>query len=149
MKQRTTGNRLGYVILTSIMIIALSVVLSNAAFAGGPKCPCFKAADLEKLMKKEWSVYEIENGETSKSVWLIHPEEWDYKIKSKGEEKYFAWELTGDDEDYCRIWENKAKWKSEYYYDGKEKDKYRPVPAGGPDTAECAAILDNFITSLD
>lgn len=128
------------------VVILMAFSFSSMAFAGGPKCPCFKAKDLEKLVKKEWG-FGWDQFENNVAVGFWSPnEEWNRTIKGKGQDVIFQWyNDEGTGEDVCYSNEYAEKWKSENYRDGKIKFQYRPLPGGGEDSTECKRILDDFI----
>ena len=140
-------------VLCVMIVILLASSFSSIAFAGGPKCPCFKAKDLEKLMKKDYFI--MTSQEVNYKEVTFRTPEWDYSMKGKGVEIWFGWqddtfgEPDGVVEDVWWTGAYQDKWKGQNYWDDKTKGKGRPVETGSEDSAECAAILENFINMVD
>lgn len=135
-------------VLCVAVVMLMACSFSSMAFAGGPKCPCFKDKDLEKLVKKGY-FYFYSQDDNHKQVTFRTPE-WDYSVKGKGEEFTFVWRdasVYEDVEDACWVGDFRGKWKGPNYWDDKSKAKGRPLETGSEDSAECAQILDDFISS--
>lgn len=134
--------------LTEVLMLVFILGFTSAAIAGGPKCPCYKAKDLEVLVNKGWVVHYFEQQDGLKLIRFQNPEEWNYDEKGKFLRKTFSWVETGGDEDICEIVDSITKWKTENYRDFKSKGKTRPMSAGGDESDLCESIVDDFINSL-
>lgn len=149
MKPYIMKNRLGYSMIMTMLVGTLAMMLTTTAFAKGPKCPCYKDKDLEKLLDKGWVVSWSTQAANKVEIMLIDPENPDYTQKGKFNEKLFVWEGYGDDWTSCHTYENQSKWKGEpYTIQGKSKHMRVGILVDDPNQVECKAILDNVIASL-
>jgi hypothetical protein len=137
--------------MLAMLFGSFSMVLSTTAFAKGPKCPCYKDKDLEKLVKKGYEVTSVDNGEpTYRQVILENPLEPDYGQKGKRDTSLFLWEQHDGEWASCHTYEYQLKWKGEPFTNkGKSKDMREGIPLGDPNEIDCKSILDNFIAGLE
>lgn len=134
--------------LTMVLALFLTAIFATIALAGNPKCPCFKAKDLEKLAKKgyRYSYYQTDNETT---IYFTLSKETG-PDKGRRDHVDFGWydaSLYDDVEDACEADTTQYRWKGPNYLDSKYKGKTRPLPTGSDDSAECAKILDDFLSS--
>lgn len=134
-------------VLCAAVVILLAFSFSSLGIAGGPKCPCFKAADLEKLIKKGWPVFSSQEVNDIYISFSTPDETWDMSKKGKGMYKSFQWFNWDTDYDSCSVYEGQTKWKGPGYTDNKGKSKERPMTIGGEESAECVQILEDVISS--
>lgn len=152
MRLNATRNRLGYGMIMAMFIGAFTMVLTTTTFAAsGPKCPCYKAKDLEKLLDKGWGVESVTQTDSLKAVILDDPANPDYSQKGKRSWQGFEWKTWGDGWDGCVANGGQNKWQSNAPYSDKGKTKSNQVgiPTGDPNSVECETIMENFINGLN